>query len=210
MFFGKREKELLSEIRELAAGIRESVSGNEELIHQGSERLEALEKKTGVHDVVLEDLSDSLFELREQESETVSDLKEELKVLRDQSQETGRRREEELLSLLMDYQKQFDHLEALLSEDEDWKRQFSLIREKLERSSLKAGITLLGKAGDAVDYELHEVLDIRETSDPGLDRRIAQVYETGYACGGRIRKARVSAYRAENGSEDGDEHSDRN
>jgi molecular chaperone GrpE (heat shock protein) len=172
--------------------------------------MESAVKSIGVHDVVVEDLSDSLAELRDQEAETVRTLSGELSALRESGEEASRKREDRLLTLLMEYRNQMGHIETLLSEDESWEQQFYTINNLLSQRCAEAGVTLLGQVGEAVNYSLHEVVDVRDTGDARLDRCIAQVYETGYAWQGRIRKARVAAYRLEEGEKASYEHSNRN
>lgn len=190
MFFGKNEREALS-------GIQKSCQDFPRLMEETGNRIDALEKTAGKHDVVLEDLSDTLSELREQEENALESLHREVAALREERLGMEQDQEEKLLELLMEYENHLLMLEALLSDKEGWKEQFVKIHERIRQKCLPAGVTILGEAGEPVDYGLHEVIDVRKTSDPELDRHVAQVYERGILYKGHIRKARISAWKEE-------------
>ncbi|MDO5701827.1 MAG: nucleotide exchange factor GrpE [Lachnospiraceae bacterium] len=188
MFFGKKEKQELSDVTEQLRHI------SEQLTDYGK-TLEGLVKSSGVHDVVIEDLSDSLADLKDQEAETVNALSNELTELRDSRAEESSGREEKLLWLVMEYHNQMSHIGALLSEDDKWNQQLGMIEAILQQKCVEAGVALIGHVGEPVNFSLHEVIDVRETDDPHYDKCIAQVYETGFMYQGSIRKARVAVYR---------------
>ncbi len=188
MFFGRNEKEQLF-------AVCDSVNRQKELLEKTEGRLDELEKAAGKHDIVLEDLSDTLAEFRAQEEETIQALHRELEAARAERLRREQADEEGLLLLLEEYEKQLRNLEALLGENEEWRKQFEAIRSRIRQRCVSAGITLLGVTGEPVNYELHEVLDVRETTDPELDKCIAQVYEGGYIYRDHIKKARVSAWK---------------
>ncbi len=158
-------------------------------------RIGALEKAAGKHDIVQEDLSDTLAELREQQEASLRELRGVTESLCRERMQREQEREENLLSLVMEYERNLLSIERLLADNAQWTKQFEMIRRSISQKGLAAGIVLLGKEGELVDYDLYEVEDVRETSDPGLDRCVAQVYETGYQYHGRIQKARVSAWK---------------
>ena len=188
MFFGKQEKEMLSRIQT-------DCGANARLMESAGDRIEALEKAAGKHDVVLEDLSDTLAELREQETDVLAQLHEELDLLREERLQAEQKDREKLMTLLMEYENHLLSIEFLLSENEEWKKQFALIHQKLKQKSLAAGVVLLGEEGEPVDYEVHEVIDVRKTDRMERDHRVAQVYERGCQYHGMIRKARVSVWK---------------
>ena len=188
MLVGKKEKEKLSEIQQMCQGL-------DPVLKQISGRMDALEKSVGRHDIVLEDLSDTLSELREQETDALAALQNEQEANRYERLRSREEKEERLLMLLMEYEGHLRTLESLLSDNEAWEKQFEIIRKKIRSKSLSACVTLLGQEGESLDYEIHEVTDIRETKDQSLDRHVAQVYEAGYIYEGHTKKARVSVWK---------------
>lgn len=108
--------------------------------------------------------------------------------------------EQRLLELFEAYQDQFWNLRRFAEgKDEAWAAQISMMEKSLEHYRQMCGISIIGECGADVDYDLHEVIDVVETDEPGLERKVALIYQCGYLHKGRVvRKAKVAAYSAGN------------
>lgn len=101
-----------------------------------------------------------------------------------------------LLELFEAYQEQFRNLRRFAEgKDEAWAAQIDMIDDGLGRYRQSCGIGLIGECGTEVDYDMHEVIEVIETGEPELDRRIADIYSGGYMYRGKVRrKAKVAVY----------------
>lgn len=157
--------------------------------------LEKLCESTGKHDIAIEDFLDVLTELKDGEESTLKGLSGELEKQRNYFQRMREEKDTRLPLLLASYRTQFLNMKALLSDDTEWIKQLEIIESKLDQEGLQAGFVSVGRQGEAVNYDLHEVIGVQETDDPLLDKCVAQVYETGCQCGDFVKKARVAAYK---------------
>ncbi len=140
------------------------------------------------HDMAIEDLLDELEENSSGKAEHAECIR--------QSEHT----ESQLLGLFEAYLEQFWSLRHFAaSRDDSWAAQINLMEEALEPYRRSCQISVIEDCGAKVSYELHEVIDTAETSDPALDKTIADIYCCGYLYKGTVRKkAKVSAYRLKN------------
>lgn len=140
------------------------------------------------HDMAIEDLLDELEENSSGKTEHAECIR--------QSEHT----ESQLLGLFEAYLEQFWSLRHFAaSRDDSWAAQINLMEEALEPYRRSCQISVIEDCGAKVSYELHEVIDTAETSDPALDKTIADIYCCGYLYKGTVRKkAKVSAYRLKN------------
>ena len=83
--------------------------------------------------------------------------------------------------------------------DETWAAQIALMEQKLEHCRQMCGISIIEKCGVEVDYDLHEVIEVRTTAEPNKDRLIAEIIDWGYLYKGKVKKrAQVTVYHTEN------------
>lgn len=152
-----------------------------------NQKLSQLQSSVHKHDMAIEDLLDSWEERQSEETH-----------IRNQFREFEQN-EQHLLALFDAYQEQFWNLKRFANaKDEAWSAQISLMEENLERSRRLCGIAMINECGTAVDYDLHEVIEVTDTADPTKDKRVAVVYRCGYLYKGTvIKKAQVAAYRTE-------------
>ena len=211
-FFGKKHKD--EENRQMWQGLEAGLKEVRQELARVSERKSAEEAQAAEHWKTtaekLETKQQDLERLIRRQSDSYEDLLEELQEtfrleedIRRERRENSRK-EEALLSLIMCCREQMTLLEKQVREDgsmtgeklEAWQQQFSAMageRLKLMRS---CGLEETGQEGEPVDYEIHEILSVRETEDPAKAGRIAQVYSPGLLKEGHvIKKARVAAYK---------------
>ena len=75
--------------------------------------------------------------------------------------------------------------------------QLELMEKNLMHARQICGISMIGDCGAALNYDLHEVIEVLDTTDTRLDGMIAVVYSCGYLYKGKVKKkARVAVYRA--------------
>ncbi len=137
------------------------------------------------HNMAIEDLLDEWDEKKSDEASVRKSIQE--------SEHT----EQQLLQLFETYQEQFWNLKHFTaSKDNSWTAQIALMEETLEHCRQSCQISMIQEYGIKVNYELHEVIEAIDTTDPALDKIIADVYRCGYLYKGTVRKkAQVSAYR---------------
>lgn len=137
------------------------------------------------HDMAIEDLLDEWAEKKSDEDDIKAHLKE------------AGQTEKLLLELFEAYQEQFWNLKHYAaSKDESWSSQISLMEKNLEHCRRSCTIHMIQDCGVSVDYDLHEVIEAIDTTDPSLDKTVAQIYRCGYLYKGKvIKKAQAAAYR---------------
>lgn len=90
-----------------------------------------------------------------------------------------------------------ERFQALEKRFQETNRETSTETGQLEQLRQKCGISIIGQCGDTVNYDLHEVIEAVDTTNPAQDKTIAGIYRCGYIYKGVIKKkAQVSAYRA--------------
>ncbi len=188
MLFGKRKAERESLYRQIAGQLQalteEVREGREALAELGRE---VRQNGTDIsrHDMALEDCLDMLEEWKE-----VGDHE------RKRRQELEQEREK-LLRVFQTYQEQLWDMKTYAGEkDSVWHQQLLLMEKTAQESMLMSGLTEINQTGCAVNYELHEVIEVRDTEDAHRDRTVAAIYRPGYLYQGKVRKkARVAAFR---------------
>jgi len=165
--------------------LEQNIITENENLKEINQQISTLTSSVHKHDMAIEDLLDEWEEKRSDECSTQKLLK-----------ESGQN-EQQLLELFEAYQEQFWNLKRFAdTKDEAWAAQMTLMEKKLEHCRQLCGISIIGESGIEVDYNLHEVIEAVDTSNPGQDKIIADVYHCGYIYKGRVqKKAAVSAYR---------------
>ncbi len=137
------------------------------------------------HDMAIEDLLDEWAEKKSDEDDIQTRLQE------------ADRTEQLLLALFEAYQEQFWNLKHYaVSKDESWAMQISLMEKNLEQYRQNCSIRVIQECGVSVDYNLYDIIEAIDTTDPALDKTIAEIYRCGYVYKGKVRrKAQAGAYR---------------
>lgn len=139
---------------------------------------------------------EDLLDFMQEEAEKKSALEEQL--------QESREREEALLALACCAREQLELVTQRLMEDASWREQCRMLEQEAEKYLRDADMRETGKAGEPVDYELHQVLDAVDTDKEELAGTVARVYRRGRIYRGKvIRKAQVAAYRAASASVSG-------
>ena len=143
--------------------------------------------------------SDSFEDFLEEQSR-VEELEAQLEEERKQSQKKLLR----LAGLAMEKNDQLFQLKGQLSGSADiskeakegWSRQFEMMEQMSQKSMSECQLSVFGREGEAVDYDLVEVLHAVDTEDMEKKGRIYKVNSQGYMFEGKvIKKAVVEAYR---------------
>lgn len=176
------ESRVEEKLQAIAGSVEKDGRGLEK-IEQNIEQLKAAVQK---HDMAIEDLLEEW-----EDKETQKDGFRER--LHDCEQS-----ENLLLELFESYQEQFWNLKRFASQKEEaWSAQMALMEQKLAHCRQLCGISIIETCGTEVDYQLHEVIGVVDTTDREKDRMIAEIINWGYLYKGRVkRKAQVAAYRA--------------
>lgn len=176
--------------------VGESVRGTAEI----EARVKELERQIRRQSDSFEDLLEEI-----QEKNT---LEERLKEERRES----RQKEQALMALLLCCKEQMELLERQIQGDDSmdegkraaWHQQFEAMALERKRLMRPCGLEETGKPGEAVDYELCEVLEAKETGDREKAGTVARVYSRGVLQGGQvIKKAKVAAWKLADGEEAG-------
>lgn len=151
---------------------------------KGSDGFEKLHNEIKKHNLSLEDLIESLEEIRESPQSNIPPRTE------------SQKREEILLQLLASYQEQLFHIQSLLSKNPDWTEQLAMIERKLRQDRQRAGIGIISETDIPVDYEMHDVISVIHTDDMSKDKMVSDIFTCGYTYYGKVlKKAKVSAWR---------------
>ncbi len=192
MFFKSREKEDRLK-NELIQSLDDRFQTLRQEIGEGGRQMEELNKKVGQlqlsvqrHDMSIEDLLEEWEEKRSDEADVRSRFQE------------GERSENLLLKVFEAYQEQFWSLKRFAdTADTKLAEQLELMEKNLMHARQICGISMIGDCGAALNYDLHEVIEVLDTTDTRLDGMIAVVYSCGYLYKGKVKKkARVAVYRA--------------
>lgn len=194
MFFKSREKEDRLK-NELIQSLEEKFRMLKQDIGAGSRQLEEMNQKVGQlqlsvqkHDMSIEDLLEEWDERRSDEAQVRARFQE------------GERSENLLLKVFEAYQEQFWNLRRFAdTADSELARQLALMEKNLQHDRQLCGISMIGECGVEINYDLHEVIEVLDTTDTRLDGVIAAVYSCGYLYKGKVKKkARVGVYRTIN------------
>lgn len=161
-----------------------------------------------------------LLKMQKRQSMTVEDFLDELQERSKEREELqryikeGDEREKRLLALICCGREQLCLIQKAVLEEhredpdraEAWREQFRLMGEEAGGKMRACALEETGRAGESVDFDVHEVLNVVDTEDENLAHRVAEVFAPGCVYHGMIiKKARVAAYRRIN---DGDDHRD--
>ncbi len=172
---GRSEAQVSGQIQELTGLVRETSTAAGDLTRLVQETKKAVSR----HDMVIEDMLEEWGDLREQ-----------CKTLRPSGEV------ENLLLLCMRYEEELHLIRQAFSDQEAWKEQLLLLEEPVEGARLLAGLSVTGRPGEMVNYDIHEVIAVTEASEEKMNGRIETVLDPGIVYRGTVRKkARVSAYR---------------
>lgn len=188
MFWGRKG---IERIAELEAKLESKLEALERILHDGNARLADTDRDLKQLQSCVREQGMSIEDLLEEwnERKTAEDmLSEQLRVCE--------KEQRLLLELFEAYQEQFRNLRRFAEgKDEAWAAQIDMIDDGLGRYRQACGIGLIGECGTEVDYDMHEVIEVIETGQPELDRKIADIYSGGYMyCGKVRRKAKVAVY----------------
>lgn len=191
MFFKSREKDDRLK-NELIQSMEEKFQSLNQEISESSSRLEELNRKVGQlqlsvqkHDMSIEDLLEEWEDRRSDEADVRARFQE------------GERSENLLLKVFEAYQEQFWNLKRFAdTADSEWAGQLALMEKNLQHDRQLCGISIIGECGIEINYDLHEVIEVLDTTDDRLDGVVAAVYSCGYLYKGKVKKkARVGVYR---------------
>ncbi|MBQ9009673.1 MAG: nucleotide exchange factor GrpE [Clostridia bacterium] len=179
--------------------LRETISSTPmpELSRQADvfDQLKSLTTSISRHNMAIEDLIESLEETNEDQQSLVDDVKDLLKRQKDFRLASLEDENDALLALALSYQDQLSLLEGAAQSDPVWGHQFELVRQKMTAPLENAGLFVVDEANVPVNYDLHEVIERVDTTDPALHFCVAEVYTPGYVFNNKVlRKAKISAY----------------
>lgn len=191
MFFKNREKEenfkkeLEQSLEEKFQALRQELGKSNRQLEEVNQKVGQLQLSVQKHDMAIEDLLDEWEEKRSDEADVKARFQE------------GTRRENQLLKVFEVYQEQFWNLKRFAdTADSEWAEQLSLMEKNLMHCRQLCGISIIGECGVEIDYDLHEAIEVLDTTDPRLNGIVAAVYSSGYLYQGKVKKkARVGVYR---------------
>lgn len=190
MFFKRRDEELTKRLEEKFQALEQATVEENRKLETMNQNISQLQKSVQKHDMAIEDLLEEWDEKKSDED----NIKEKFREYENN--------ERYLLELFEEYQEQFWNMKRFADEkDETWAAQIALMEKGLERCRQLCGISIIGECVSTVDYDLHEVIEVLDTTDPDKDKMIARIYRCGYIYKGQVKKkAQVSAYHAGNGN----------
>lgn len=175
---GQLETDINCSLRQLEGSMQQH-------LQQMDNRINQIQADVHKHDMALEDLLDEWAEKKSDEDNINTLLQESIQA------------EKLLLELFEAYQEQFWNLKHYAaSKDSSWAAQVLCMEKNLEHCQRSCAISLIQECGVSVDYDLHEIIEAVDTTDPTLDKTIAEIYRCGYLYKGKVRKkAQAAAYR---------------
>ena len=161
-----------------------------------SAQLSKLATSVSRHNMVLEDLIESMEDFQKKQKAMVDQMGKLAEREENAEISSLKSSEDTLFKLIETYHDQFHIFERASRSDPSWNRQFSLFRQIIDAQLQASGISVIEQTGIPVNYALHEVIDSVPTDDPALNHHVAAIYDCGYIFRGTLkRKARISAYR---------------
>ena len=182
----------LEKLREMIAPLPMDVLSQQPEL---ADHLKDLSTSVSRHNMVIEDLLESMEETFEDQQNMLDEVKNVMRLENKAELSTLKADNKSLLTLIQCYQDQLCVLEAAAKDDPAWSHQFDLVRQKMTTPLQKAGITLVDQTNVPVSYDLHEVIDRVDTDDPMLRFCVAEVYKPGFLFKDKVlRKAEISAF----------------
>lgn len=145
-----------------------------------------------------------LFEMQQQMQKSIRKSMESVADLADTIEEAISQKEEQLdtsselalCNVLGLYMDQLWLLEDTLSKDDEWKKQFAIMKQKRQSLERLAAVQQTGNLGEQFDYRIHEILQTEDTAEEAKEGVIAKMYAPGLVYRGEvIKKAKVCVYR---------------
>lgn len=104
------------------------------------------------------------------------------------------------LSTLDSFEMAFANKEAWEKVDANWRKGVEHIYSQLKSIFSEYGAETVGETGEAFDPNMHESIDVVETTDKSLEHKVALVIQKGFKLGGRVvRPAVVKVYEYKGG-----------
>lgn len=194
MIFFKKRKEAHDQFRnvieERLSGLESEVVGERKVTLELKETAQTLQQninQLGIeirkNNMAFEDVLDALEERTKREArddERIHQLEES---------------ERQLLSLIVGYQDSLWQMKRFAGQEESaWMQQLKMVEEKVDLSI--CGIMIIKETDIGVNYQQHEVVEVKNTSDKEKAQKVAIVYNTGVIYKGEVlQKAKVAAYR---------------
>ena len=183
--------QMIDNVREMIASSPKSEVSSSELFEQ----LQKISTSVSRHNTVIEDLIESMEDAQEEQKNTLAEMKKIINQEEKAEIASLKSSENALLNLVEVYQDQIHILELAARSDPSWTHQFYLVRQKLTSQLQSAGITVIDQVNVAVNYDLHDVIERIDTSDPNLNYCVSDVFKCGYLFNGIVhRKAQVSVF----------------
>lgn len=198
----KAAQEINQRLKGLEENLQSGQHGEEENLQSGLKREEE-NRPDGQKELSekLRNLEEAVVRLQtdlKHHNMSIEDMLESWEDFQDRNKEQMEKldRQDQLLNLCFVYEQQLHNIHHMAADDPAWARQLDLVEMQLKPARIKAGLQVIGKAEEAVDYSLHEVISVQETEEPEKNGLIESVYEPGFCWQGNIlKKARVGAYR---------------
>jgi len=208
-----QQRQLLERLSEELKGLRK---GNEEFSRwqqAANDAILRLEETVNGVSGHIKELDEHQGELKKQvrrQSDSFEDLLEEIQAQREQQdcfnkeKREFQQKEHAMLALVVCCREQMELLRQRIAGDSSmdegrrraWSQQFELMNQETARLMRPCGLEEVGTVGEAVDYEIHEVLSVTDTEDESKANLVAEVYSPGLLQAGHVvKKARVAAYK---------------
>jgi molecular chaperone GrpE len=99
------------------------------------------------------------------------------------------------LTVMDSFNMAFANREAWEKVDENWRKGVEYIYSQMNTVFEEYGVKEVGKVGEVFDPNIHQSMEMVETSDKDKDHKVAAVIQKGYKLGERVlRPARVNVY----------------
>ena len=179
MFFKKNKINCDDQVKQQIEKVEEQLLMVKGIVEQNHR---ALQK----HGITLEDIVDCVEQNTQQWNKD--------KLYQDQKQGEI----QQLLNVIRFYQEQVHAIGGFLSEDIKWNSTIEMIYKKEKVVTVTNGITAITEEGIPYTYELHEIIDVKETVDVQKDGLVEKVHIPGCMYQGNVvQKAKVTVYRFE-------------
>lgn len=105
------------------------------------------------------------------------------------------------LSTLDSFDMAFANKEAWEKVDATWRKGVEHIYTQLKSIFSEYGAETVGEVGEAFDPNIHESIDVVETTDKSLEHKVALIIQKGFKLGGRVVRPAVVKVYEYNGSQ---------
>lgn len=105
------------------------------------------------------------------------------------------------LTVIDSFNMAFANKEAWEKIDENWRKGVEYIYSQMNSIFEEYGIKPVGEEGESFDPNIHQSIDVVETTEKELEHKVAMIIQKGYKLGERvIRPARVNVYEYKDGA----------